>query len=48
MKNWPSDPRSRCVTSLGAKLMGKYLDVEDTLLKENEELLIKFGLFEED
>jgi hypothetical protein len=29
------------------KLMEKYLDVENILLKENEELFEKYGLFKE-
>jgi len=28
--------------------MEEYLDVENTLLEENEELFLEFGLFEED
>jgi hypothetical protein len=33
---------------LGIKLMEEYLDVEDTMLEENKELIINFGLFEHD
>jgi hypothetical protein len=29
------------------KLMEEYLDVEDILREENEELLVEFGLFKE-
>jgi len=28
--------------------MEEYLDVENTLLEENEKLLVEFGLFEDD
>ncbi len=44
MKNWTNDFRSRCGTHLVMKLMEEYLDVEDILLEENEELLVEFGL----
>ncbi len=47
MKNWANDFRSMCGAHLGVKLMEEYLDVEDILLEENEELLIEFGLFKE-
>ncbi len=47
MKNWIDDFRSRCGTHLKVKLMEKYLDVENILLKENEELFEKYGLFKE-
>jgi len=36
-----------CVWSL-VKLMEEYLDVEDVLLEENEELLLESSLFKED
>jgi hypothetical protein len=32
---------------LRIKLMEEYLDVEDTLLEENKELIVNFGLFED-
>jgi hypothetical protein len=38
----------QCVVSSKVKLMEEYLDVENALLEENEELFVKFGLFEED
>lgn len=38
----------QCVVSSKVKLMEEYLDVENTLLEENEELFLEFGLFEED
>jgi hypothetical protein len=38
----------QCVVSSKVKLMKEYLDVENILLEENEDLLVEFGLFEED
>lgn len=40
MKNWTYDFKSRCGVRLGMKLMEEYLDVEDILLEDNEELLV--------
>ncbi len=45
MKNWAYDFKSRCGVHLGVKLMEEYSDVEDILLKANEELFVEFGLF---
>ncbi len=36
------------VVNSKVKLMEEYLDVENTLLEENEELLVEVGLFEKD
>jgi hypothetical protein len=36
------------VVNSKVKLMEEYLDVENTLLEENEELFVEFGLSEED
>ncbi len=47
MKNWANDFKSRFGIHLGVKLMEEYLDVEDILREENEELLVEFGLFKE-
>lgn len=38
----------QCVVSSKVKLMEEYLDVKNTLLEENEKLLVQFGLFEMD
>ncbi len=38
----------QCVVNSKVKLMEEYLDVENTLLEENEELFVEFGLSEED
>jgi hypothetical protein len=46
MKNWPNNYRSTCMANLRVKSMEEYLDVEDFLLEENEELTVYFGLFE--
>jgi len=34
------------MANLRVKSMEEYLDVEDFLLEENEELIVDFGLFE--
>jgi hypothetical protein len=46
MKIWLEDPRSSCITSEGLKTIEEYLNVEDNLLEENEELITNFDLFE--
>jgi hypothetical protein len=46
MKNYLDDCRLGCVFSPLVKLMEEYL--EDVLLEENEELLLKSNLFKED
>jgi len=44
-KNWPSDARLDCKLIDGDKL-AKFFVVEDTLLKENEDLLENVGYLE--
>ncbi len=46
MKFWPNDLVLGCVVGSRAKLMEKYLDVEDILFEKNEELLVEYDLFE--
>jgi len=48
MKNWPYYPQSSCVTSSKFKLIGEYVNIESITFENNEELIINFGLFEED
>jgi hypothetical protein len=46
MKNWYEDPRSTCTVGEGFKIIEEYLNVEDNLFEENEELIASFYLFE--
>jgi hypothetical protein len=46
MKNWPNDPRLKCTTK--TKLFKKFLNFEDSVVFENEDLIVDFNLFEED
>ncbi len=41
MKNWPDDPRLRCVSSPLVKSMEEYLNFEEVFLEENEELFLE-------
>ncbi len=47
-KNWPYDPQSSYVASSKFKLIGEYVNIESITFENNEELIIKFGFFEED
>jgi len=44
MKNWLKDPRSSCTIGERLKTIEDYLNVEDNLLEENENLIIDFDL----
>lgn len=46
MKNWFEDPRSTCNVGEGFKIIEEYLNLEDNLFEENEELIASFYLFE--
>jgi hypothetical protein len=39
MNNWLEDPKLGCVVGEGFKTIEKYMDVEDNMLEENEELI---------
>jgi hypothetical protein len=42
MKNWYEDPRSTCIVGEAFKIIEEYLNVEDNLFEENEELIACF------
>jgi len=47
-KNWPYDPQSSWVASSKFELIREYVNIESITFEKNEELIINFGLFEED
>jgi hypothetical protein len=45
MKNWSHDPRSTCIVGEGFKIIEEYLNVENNLFEENEELIASFDFW---
>ncbi len=45
MKIWLEDPKSGCVVGEGFKTIQEYMDVEDNLIEENEELITYILIF---
>jgi hypothetical protein len=46
MKNWLDNPRFGC-TNVKLKSIEKYINTENGMVSENEELIFYFNLFEE-
>lgn len=48
MKNWPKDPTFKCSNASQFKSIKESLDVETSLIEENEKIIVDFNLFKED